>query len=499
MAQRTYVRSGRWLANNRSTAFICRMVFICGSIVIGKTSPLAAQNAQVSGTVRDSLSQRMLSAASVQLVPVNNPTDIRSTITTEAGAFQFVGLDAGEYFIGFGHAVLDSLGIDPISFRFAVTAGETRQLDLAVPSARTLIRALCNANVATDSTGLFIGTVRRAQSDIGGARVTTGVRATWTELQFAREGLKLQNPVVEAEPGPGGWFAMCGLPLTTPIAIRAWQGTDSTGLIELEMPQNGFLRRDLLVGTATSRVDYSIAREMRGGDGLPTGFRYDTTAAARIARGPGSLRGTVTLLNGAPLADTRVEIYGTGLATTTNAAGAFAIDSLPLGSQTIVARFLGLSPHRGVVDLMPDRVVSYDIVLAPYVTALERIKVTVPGIRPLWEAGFEARRVGPGTHFDPDEIALRNPLALSDLVRSATGVMVLRSGVFEETILMRKGSDFCAPVVFVDGIRASQENIPNPVFIQGVEVYHRATMAPPEFDDPQGGCGSIVIWTGQRR
>ncbi len=490
---------GRWLACVRSAVLVRRAAFICGVVMLNGTSPLAAQNAQITGTVRDSLSQRTMSAANVQLVPVNNPADIRSTVTSDAGDFHFAQVEAGEYLIGFGHAVLDSLGIDPVSFRFAVAAGETRQLVLAVPSARTLIRALCNANVDADSTGLFIGTVRRAEPRIGGARLATGVRATWTELQFAREGLKLGNPVVEAEPGPGGWFAMCGLPLTTPISMRAWQGTDSTGLIELELPQNGFLRRDLLVGAATSRVDYTIERERRGGDGVPAGFRYDTTAAARVARGSGSVRGTVRLLSGSPIADTRVEIYGTGLATTTNADGVFVIDSLPLGSQTIVARYLGLSPHRGMVDLLPGQVVSYDIVLSPHVTALERIKVTVPGRRPLWEAGFEARRVGPGTHIDADEIALRNPVALSDLVRSVTGVMVLRSGVFEETILMRKGSDFCAPVVFVDGVRASQENIPNPVFIQGVEVYHRATMAPPEFDDPRGGCGSIVIWTGQRR
>jgi hypothetical protein len=476
------------------------VMLICMVAVFMPAFAVSAQSAEIRGTVVDSLSDRVLRIADVQLVPVSNPAEILTTRTDSGGSFRFTGIKAGEYHIGFAHSVLDSLGLDPVSFRIAVAPGETRRLDLSIPSARTLIRSLCNADVDTDSTGLFIGNVRATSHGAELARVDRGVRVTWAELQFQRFGLKLEHPVMEATPGPGGWFAMCGLPLSTPISVRAWQGTDSTGLLELELPADGFLRRDLLVGSASTRVDYTVERAIRGGDGIPAGFRYDTTAASRIARGGGSLRGTVRLLNGSPVADTRVEIYGTGLSTTTNANGAFAIDSLPLGSQTIVARLLGLAPHRGIVDLVPDQTVSYDIVLAPFVATLERVKVTVPGTRPLWMAGFEERRSGRGTHFDGDEIARRNPFSLPDLLQGLTGITVLRTGVFEQRILMRTtGNNLCSPVVFVDGLRVSEQFIPDPAFIQGLEVYHRATLTPPEFLDPRGGCGSIVIWTGQRR
>jgi hypothetical protein len=194
----------------------------------------------------------------------------------------------------------------------------------------------------------------------------------------------------------------------------------------------------------------------------------------------------------------RVELPGTGLATSTGSDGTFVIDSVPLGSQTVVARLIGLAPHRGVVDVLPDRQAAYDITLAPVVTTLESVRVTLPALRERWMEGFEARRTGPGTHYDTDYIATRNPFAVADLVRFAPGVEVIRSGVFRETILMRRTGGRCEPAVFIDGLRITQDFLPDPAFVVGVEVYQRLSLAPFEFSDQQGGCGSIVIWTGQR-
>ncbi len=78
---------------------------------------------------------------------------------------------------------------------------------------------------------------------------------------------------------------------------------------------------------------------------------------------------------------------------------------------------------------------------------------------------------------------------------------------------------FCVPAVFVDGLRfytggqrpgtttdymeytgtADLEYVVNPRDVKAIEVYPRDAGVPVEFDDPNDGCGSIVIWTGARR
>ncbi|MGQ0647258.1 MAG: carboxypeptidase regulatory-like domain-containing protein [Gemmatimonadaceae bacterium] len=478
-----------------------------------------AQSARIHGSILDSVARRPLAAAAVQLVHMTDRSRGRSATTDSTGAFRFDDVSPGRYVIGFLHDVLDSLGLEVPSVPISVSDARDYTVPLAIPSAATLVGRLCKADVARDSTGLFIGRLRKAST---GAVSPGGVLVSWTELRFTRQGIHRVTPTQRAEAGAEGWFAVCGLPLGSPFVARAWAGTDSSGFVELDLPVGGLLRRDLLVGQATAVVTALTTESVQRRDGLPPTMRHDTTALARSARGAGRLRGTVRVITGAPLVDVRIGVWGTGLQTATDASGAFAIDSVPEGTQTLVARSIGLVPYRAVIDVLPGAPTRHDVTLAPFVAALDTIRVRVDRVVESWRSGFNARRTkGFGEFLDEDEISKRNPIAVHELFRDMPGIDILTSGAFGRKVVMRgrAGGLFCIPAVFVDGLRfytgqsrpgsstdmmeytgtADLEFVVNPLDIKAVEVYTHDSSIPLEFDDPRDGCGSIVIWTGARR
>jgi hypothetical protein len=481
----------------------------------------------------DSIGRRALAQAEVQLVDASDPTRAWTTTTDSLGSWAFRDIAAGRYLIGFLHSALDSLGLDAPTLPLQIASGAERMVTMAIPSARTLVARLCKADVRTDSTGLFIGRVRHAS----GAAGEGGLLASWTELRFTRQGLQRATPSQRAAVGADGWFAICGLPVRNPIGIRAWQGRDSTGFIELDIPESGLLRRDLVVGRATSRVTTEVATTMVDrGQGLPPTLRHDTVSAARIARGPGRVRGTVSTITGAPLAGARVELWGTSLVATTSDDGRFALDSVPEGSQTLVARGIGFVPYRAVVDVLPPESAVHDIALAPFVAAMDTVRILGQRDTEAWRSGFDLRRRrGFGEFMDEIELDRRDPMNVSDIFAQMPGVSVLSSGAFGRKVVMRgrAGGLYCIPAVFVDGVRffngtgrggraptsaaptvtgnsdvvdmmeytgtGDLEFVVNPNDIKAVEVYPRDSQVPVEYDDPRDGCGSIVIWTGRRK
>ncbi len=509
-----------------------RRVAACFALVVA--SPLSAQSpgTRVHGTVVDSVARRPLPGAAVQLVDVANPARGWSATSDSAGAYRFDAIAPGRYVLGFVHAALDSLGLESPSVPLTLAEGDAREVPLAIPSPRTLATRLCGADVATDSTGLFLGRVRHA----AGTAADGGVLASWTELRFTRQGLQRATPSQRAVVGVDGWFALCGLPVRTPIAVRAWQGPDSTGFVELDIPVSGLLRRDLLVGRAQSTVTTQLSTAIVDrGNGLPPTMRHDTVSAARIARGAGRVTGTVTTITGAALAGARIELWGTSLVTSSDVNGRFALDSVPEGTQTLIARGIGFVPYRAVIDVLAPEAAHHDVALAPFVAAMDTVRVLGRRSSEAWRAGFDLRKTrGFGEFLDEAALTRRDPKNVSDLFVDMPGVDVLSSGAFGRKVVMRgrAGGLFCIPAIWVDGIRffngqgrsgrsptigavtvtgnreavdlmeytgtADLEFVVNPNDIKAVEVYSRDSQVPVEFDDPADGCGSIVIWTGRR-
>lgn len=490
-----------------------------GIAAAGTTAPTSAQGVRLVGFVVDSLGRRPLAAAHVQLVARGDPSRARTTVTDSLGAFAFDSVSAGLYVLGFLHDLTDSLGLDLPELAVAVGQRTVGPVVMGIPSAATLVKRLCGTNAARDSTGLLLGRLRQASD----RRTTQGaVTVSWTELRFTRRGLERASPSQRIDVSADGWFAVCGIPIASPVVVRGFSGADSSGFLELDVPLQGLLRRDVVVGEATSRLVADVQRSVRLRDGLPPTVDFDTSAVRRVARGSGKVQGTVRVVTGAPLAGVRVGVWATGIEAETDEGGRFVLDSVPAGSQTVIARSIGFVPYRAPADVPPNDSVAHDIVLAPFVAALDTVRVRVDRRAETWSSGFYARRAAGGGEFlDEAAIEKRHPLAVSDLLRDMPGIDVLASGAFGRRVVMRGRSTglYCIPAVFVDGLRfytgqagrpsdasgleyagtSDLEYVVNPNDVKAVEVYTHDANVPAQFDDPRDGCGSIVIWTGARR
>jgi hypothetical protein len=345
----------------------------------------------------------------------------------------------------------------------------------------------------------------------------------WTEIRITNRGLERAQVSQTGKSGDDGLFAICSIPTQTALVVRGWRAADSTGLIELALPASGLLQRNLVVGRAATTLTARTNDRVVMREGITPTMRRDTTALIRTSRGSGRVRGTIQLLNGGVLRDVHVSIWGSGLETTTDASGTFVLDSVPEGSQTIVARQIGLAPYRGVIDVMASGLVVHDVTLAPVVTMLDTLRVRGrTGPADSWRAAFEARRTrGLGEFLDETQIERMNPQQVADLLRDMPGIDILTAGTFGRRVMMRgrAAGMFCVPAVFVDGLRfytggqrpgtttdfmeytgtADLEYVVNPRDVKAIEVYPRDAGIPVEFDDPNDGCGSIVIWTGARK
>ena len=89
----------------------------------------------ISGVVRDSLARGPLAGAWVQFVEAGRQATVARTVITDAlGRFSFDRVPNGRYTIGFFHALLDSLGVEPLLRQVTVSRGRAARLDRATPT-----------------------------------------------------------------------------------------------------------------------------------------------------------------------------------------------------------------------------------------------------------------------------------------------------------------------------------------------------------------------------
>jgi hypothetical protein len=166
------------------------------------------------------------------------------------------------------------------------------------------------------------------------------------------------------------------------------------------------------------------------------------------------------------------------------------------------ARAVGYSPARIPVDVgaTEEPIV---VALATFRAMLDAVRVTAERVTG-GDGGFDdrRRRGGAGRYLSADQVARRNVLETSDLLRTLPGF------VGDGSLMMRSNfSDGagnygvnCAAEVYVDGhllrgISAVElDALVKPEHILGLEVYSPGSPRPPQFDSGMSGCGSLVIW-----
>ncbi|HVD59397.1 MAG TPA: carboxypeptidase regulatory-like domain-containing protein, partial [Gemmatimonadaceae bacterium] len=367
-----------------------------------------------------------------------------------------------------------------------------------------LRNAICGKPEKGDSSTLVIGTVRDASSGAPAPGVT--VRGEWTEYAFTPKGVNRRVPRILATTGDNGWFAMCNVPIAGTLALIASKGADSTDLLEIEIPPEGLLRRELYLGQHHTIVASESAQ--------PTSSFAPSPRSIHL--GDGTVTGMVVNVQGFPLKGALVSILD-GPEARSNDAGEFVINNAPVGSRMLEVRALGYLPERRRVDVV-NRTAYSRVILHTLQSVLDTVKVSATRLRSRDRSGFIERvRSGPGRYLTSKEIAKRPATFTSDLFRTISGVRIgfatdtLASDMViavspddmktsDRRVLMRGiAGDWCAPVIYIDGLAMpglGADEIDawlQPKDVEGIEIYSEATV-PAQFQKWRGGCGSVMIW-----
>jgi hypothetical protein len=427
----------------------------------------------------------------VQVVGADSGTKFGRTVASDAlGRYSLTNLPDGHYTIGFFHPMLDSLGVEPPLRAVNIEGHQPLHIDLASPSVGQVRSAVCGASSSADSGAIMVGIVRDARDGAPAAGVA--VTGEWLELSFTTQGLVRRMPRLVATTGENGWFALCNVPAAGTMALTATRGEDSTDRIELQIPAEGFLRRELYIGP--SRIVVTAEAAQRG----------DTVARPprRVRFGDGRLSGVVVrIADGKPVAGARVGIVN-GPQTTANERGEWTLANAPAGTRMLDVRGVGYYPESRPVDVVAGATPVHSA-LFTFTAMLDTVKVTASRLRfDRDRSGFEARRrSGVGHYLTPADIARRGAIVTSDVFRSMPGVRVeIDPQGFEKRIMINGPFGYCQPSIYLDGFRfdgistGDIDGWTSPGKLSGVEVYSEGSV-PPQYQQGMTGCGTILLWT----
>jgi hypothetical protein len=441
--------------------------------------------ATVSGVVRDSIANKTLAGADVQLVAADDPARVSTVASDSLGRFSFSDVRDGRYTLGFLHPMLDSLGLEPPTRAVSVEGGKSVRADIAIPSPAQLRSKICGKMPAADTSALVIGIVRDASTaaPVENAKVA----AEWLEFTFRSNNIDRHMARIAASSGENGWFAMCNVPSNGTIAMQVSRGADSTDAVEVKIPSDGFLRRDLWLGSA--RVT-AIARP------------GDTTAASVrfVKHGDGRLTGRVITEAGhKPIANAHVSIAD-GPQTQTNEKGEWTLTDAPTGTRTLEVHSLGFYPDVRRVDVVAGaEPLTISMSTLKHVLDTVRISASRLGFNRDSEGFLKRKRSGMGRYLTPADISRWNPIVTSDMFKIVPGLRVESYGL-ERRVTMRGAFGQCQPVLFLNDHEVTVftmddlDGLIDPKDVKGIEIYPQGTV-PAQFQTGMSGCGSIVIWT----
>ena len=217
----------------------------------------------------------------------------------------------------------------------------------------------------------------------------------------------------------------------------------------------------------------------------------------------GTLTGTVFDEKGIPVPNVEVAISKVSRTTRTDSAGKYILALIPVGSYDVAFRPVSYAPMVFTLDITPGDTTDAEVKMNAVPQPMTKVIVEDRGNLRL--EGFEARKkMGIGHYVTRSEIEARNPLVLTDMIRTIPGTSVKPVGMGQSVLRFTRasgkgrGAD-CPPAYFIDGTMAIVYNLDDmPVSdVEAIELYSGLSALPSEFAKARSNlaCGTVVIWT----
>jgi hypothetical protein len=243
--------------------------------------------------------------------------------------------------------------------------------------------------------------------------------------------------------------------------------------------------------------------------GVRTGFLLAVLCGANLpaqvgppAVAPHTITGTVVDSVGSPLVGAEVSLVvqdSTVSNTRTGIDGRFTVAGIIAGRSWLQVRRLGFQSSD--IELFFPRDSSRSLLIqldaTPQDLAAAEVHDTA-GAHP-WLREFNERRQtnGLGHYFTRADIVRRQPLFLSEMLRTVPRVTMARSRTGGQVLRMR-GCRY-APMVWLDGSRvvgSELDEIARVDDVEAMEVYPTSAGVPAQYlDRTNVGCGTILVWS----
>src|SRR5512146_57670 len=301
--------------------------------------PAAGAFTTLQGFVMDSVHNVPLADAKVSIE--GTP---RFGTTNAEGLYKIDSIPPGSHRVIVEHPVLDTLGVQMRTPAYPFGAGESRNLDLAIPTAERLATALCTAAQRMRGPAAMIGFVR--DPDTKEPATGSKVQLVYYEPDpIGRKQLRTREATVDST----GLYRICGLPGDMSGKVQVFRNGVSSGEVPAEVT-NGFV---------ALRACSIVAQQQ-----AIVGVKSDSGKLKRYANGAARVPGKVVDKRGKPLRDARVMLQGGGTVAITKPNGEFVLDSLPSGTQALDVRKLGYSATEVAVELSSNKPATTTITMS---------------------------------------------------------------------------------------------------------------------------------------
>jgi hypothetical protein len=455
-----------------------RAGFAAALLAGAATSARGQEVGRLEGTVTDSLSAATpIAGAQVSATRVGAHRETTFVALTDArGRFAFERLDAGEYAVGFSHALLDSLEFGGPAQRVVVPGAGVARAALAVPSGSTLRTLACPGMRLAKGTGALLGVVTDIDTDkpLAGAQVA----AMWTELTFDK-GI-VQAMILERSGGTVtdslGQYRLCGVPTDRWLLVQVQNAERIGSAFQISIAEaSGVNVRHLSFSREGTRERAALDSALR-----------DTTRTLEPLTGTATFAGIVRGRGGRPVPNAQVRVIGTAPVARTDANGWFSLTGLPSGTQEIEVRDLGFPIQRRAVELKRNQTVRLEIHLEGAQT-LEGMRAVA--MRSKYDRFETNRRLSiTGLFLTQEQIEKRHAQNTSELFSAMPAFRIIGDGP-DAKVVNARGN--CYPNVVVDYMQFQDINLIPPSLIAGIEAYPTTNGAPAEFTNL---CGVIRIW-----